>query len=346
MAFKKVILAILAVSIIIRPWGMAAPPAVKVRVIVAVANIRAQANFASAIIAQAPNGTVLETDLQQDEWYRVKILSKDKTNTISGFINVATVEVVQGQPAPAAKPAPVTKPASVQPQAAPPVSPSQPVVLPPAPARAPSMYGGWTAGVGVGIMSYMTSWEYSVLEDYGRTYYHRWHLFSRTGVTGFVEKRQLAKLGPLALNLRGEVHIGFLGGTDADTEPTDTHISDGGSAFGFDVLLKVAYPIPSTSGVAFAPYFAVGPQFYILSSNGVGNEFYDTEYAKGWTENVIAVPLCFGADIDFKGFSLGLEYRHVIVSYASTDLEMDGYETWFYTAQSGSAFQVHLGFRF
>ena len=33
--------------------------------------------------------------------------------------------------------------------------------------------------------------------------------------------------------------------------------------FGFDILLKLAYPIPSTSGIAVAPYFAVGPQYMI-----------------------------------------------------------------------------------
>jgi hypothetical protein len=338
LAFKKCFLGILAVSVFILPWGMAAPPVVKVRVIVAVANIRAEAGYAGAIIAHATKGTVLEADTQQGEWYRVKILSTDKTNMISGFINISTVELIQGQPAP-------LNPPSLQPPAAPADSPARPAV-PPAPAGPPTAYGGWTAGVGAGTMSYMTSWEYSVLEDYGRTYYHRWHLFSRTGLTGFAEKRQLLKLGPLALNLRGEVHLGFLGGTDLDLEPADAHISDGGSAFGFDVLLKLAYPIPSSSGVAFAPYFATGPQYYILSSNGVGNEFYDAEYSKGWTENVIAIPLCFGADIDFKGFSLGLEYRHVIVAYASTDLEVSGYETWFYAGQSGSAFHVHLGLRF
>ena len=69
-------------------------------------------------------------------------------------------------------------------------------------------------------MTYWTSWEYTVLESYGRTYYHRWHIFSRTGLTGFVEKRELLKLGPLALNVKGEAHIGFLGGTDQDTQPT------------------------------------------------------------------------------------------------------------------------------
>ena len=72
----------------------------------------------------------------------------------------------------------------------------------------------------------------------------------------------------------------------------------------------------------------------------------DGGYKKGWTENIFAIPLCFGADIDFKGLTLGLEYRHVIIAGASTDMELDGYETWFYAGQSGGVFHVNLGFRF
>ena len=49
----------------------------RLKVVVEQANIRMEADIASVIIRQVPQGTILESTGKEDEWYTVKLTSKE-----------------------------------------------------------------------------------------------------------------------------------------------------------------------------------------------------------------------------------------------------------------------------
>ena len=91
---------------------------IKLRVSAEQANLREKPDIGSAVVQQIPEGTVLEADKKEGEWYLVRYTLEDG-GVIAGYIHESLV-VVESQPGaagePPAKPAPV-------PQKTPPAEP-------------------------------------------------------------------------------------------------------------------------------------------------------------------------------------------------------------------------------
>jgi len=96
-------------------------PTVKLRVSAEQANLREKPDIGSAVVQQIPEGTVLEADKKEGEWYLVRYTLEDG-GVIAGYIHESLV-VVEGPPGAAGEPpaAPV-KPVPV-PQKTPPAEP-------------------------------------------------------------------------------------------------------------------------------------------------------------------------------------------------------------------------------
>lgn len=94
---------------------------IKLRVSAEQANLREKPDIGSAVVQQIPEGTVLEADKKEGEWYLVRYTLEDG-GVIAGYIHESLV-VVESQPGAAGEPpaAPV-KPAAV-PQKTPPAEP-------------------------------------------------------------------------------------------------------------------------------------------------------------------------------------------------------------------------------
>jgi len=69
--------------------------AIKLRIKVPNANVRAEPGAAARIIFQAPQGTILESENRQGEWYRVAIPGPVGGVTKYGFIHQSTVDVIE-----------------------------------------------------------------------------------------------------------------------------------------------------------------------------------------------------------------------------------------------------------
>jgi hypothetical protein len=75
----------------------------KVKVTAEQANLREKPDIGSAVVQQIPEGTILEADRKEGEWYLVRYTLEDG-GVIAGYIHESLV-VVEGQPVPQAKPA-------------------------------------------------------------------------------------------------------------------------------------------------------------------------------------------------------------------------------------------------
>ncbi len=87
----------------------AAPPAagqertIRVRVAAEQANLRERPDISSAVVQQIPQGTVLEADKKEGEWYLVRYVLEDG-GVIAGYIHESLVTVVEGEVAAPVKP--------------------------------------------------------------------------------------------------------------------------------------------------------------------------------------------------------------------------------------------------
>src|SRR5512135_407097 len=79
----------------------AAGPAVKLKVTAEQANLREKPDISSAVVQQIPEGTVLEADKKDGEWYLVRYTLEDG-GVIAGYIHESLVTVVGQAPAAAA----------------------------------------------------------------------------------------------------------------------------------------------------------------------------------------------------------------------------------------------------
>jgi Bacterial SH3 domain len=103
------------------------PQTIKLRVSAEQANLREKPDIGSAVVQQIPEGTVLEADKKEGEWYLVRYTLEDG-GVIAGYIHESLV-VVESQPGAAGEPpAAPAKPAPV-PQKTPPGEP-KPVAIP------------------------------------------------------------------------------------------------------------------------------------------------------------------------------------------------------------------------
>jgi hypothetical protein len=94
---------------------------IKLRVSAEQANLREKPDIGSAVVQQIPEGTVLEADKKEGEWYLVRYTLEDG-GVIAGYIHESLVVVVS-QPGAAVEPPPTpAKPAPV-PQKTPPAEP-------------------------------------------------------------------------------------------------------------------------------------------------------------------------------------------------------------------------------
>ena len=111
-------------------------------------------------------------------------------------------------------------------------------------------------------------------------------------------------------------------------------------------MIKIVYPIPMKGKIGLAPYIGAGWQYLKLGSNGSGNEWSDTGYSDGWTEDAYAIPICFGLDLDFGRIVMSVEYRYLSIYSGLTDYESDGRDAWFYNGQPGTSIILGAGFKF
>ena len=89
----------------LRAAAQAAPGPVKIKVTAEQANLREKPDIGSGIVQQIPEGTVLEADKKEGEWYFVRYTLEDG-GVIGGYIHESLVQVVEGAAPPAgAKPA-------------------------------------------------------------------------------------------------------------------------------------------------------------------------------------------------------------------------------------------------
>src|SRR5512136_3112683 len=77
----------------------------KIKVTAEQANLREKPDIGSSIVQQIPEGTVLDADKKEGEWYFVRYALEDG-GVIGGWIHESLVEVVEGAApvTPAAKP--------------------------------------------------------------------------------------------------------------------------------------------------------------------------------------------------------------------------------------------------
>ena len=68
---------------------------IKLRVKVPNANLRAEPGLTASIISQTPQGTILESDIKQGEWYRVAIPGTAGGTAKYGFVHQSTVDVIE-----------------------------------------------------------------------------------------------------------------------------------------------------------------------------------------------------------------------------------------------------------
>jgi len=81
----------------------------KIKVTAEQANLREKPDIGSAVVQQIPEGTILESDRKEGEWYLVRY-TLDDGGTIAGYIHESLVAVLDGSPAPQAKPGIPRKP--------------------------------------------------------------------------------------------------------------------------------------------------------------------------------------------------------------------------------------------
>jgi hypothetical protein len=94
----------------------AAPGPVKIKVTAEQANLREKPDIGSGIVQQIPEGTVLEADKKEGEWYFVRFTLEDG-GVIGGYIHESLVQVIEGAAPPAgAKPAAAAGAAAAKPQ--------------------------------------------------------------------------------------------------------------------------------------------------------------------------------------------------------------------------------------
>jgi hypothetical protein len=90
--------------------------AIKLRVTAEQANIREKPDIASAILLQVPEGTLLEAETKQGEWYAVRI-EKEEGGSLLGYVHESLVKAVPGEkpvePKPQ-EPIPIPSPAQLQ----------------------------------------------------------------------------------------------------------------------------------------------------------------------------------------------------------------------------------------
>ena len=67
----------------------------KLRIKVPNANIRAEPELTAGIIAQAPLGTILVSDIKSGDWYKVAIPGTSGATAKYGFIHQSTADVIE-----------------------------------------------------------------------------------------------------------------------------------------------------------------------------------------------------------------------------------------------------------
>jgi len=120
----------------------------KLKVVTEQANIRLKPSIGSIIIKQVPEGTILESTGQEDEWYLIQV-TPDELEQVSGYVHESMVIIIEGPPKELEEPEIIKeqeepeKPEEEEkieerPTQEPVITPpSQPVVTPPPPSKPP-----------------------------------------------------------------------------------------------------------------------------------------------------------------------------------------------------------------
>jgi hypothetical protein len=161
---KKSMIAVLAVAVLFSMAGLSVAqekpsPTFKIKVTAEQANIRDTPDIGSPVVQQLPEGSVLEAEKKQGEWYLVRF-TRDDGLAARGYIHeslVRELEVVPSMPVERIRVEPMKKvdekpePVAVEPARPEPARPDdRPAPPPPAPRRTPAgLLGAKTFGFSV-----------------------------------------------------------------------------------------------------------------------------------------------------------------------------------------------------
>ncbi len=197
-------------------------------------------------------------------------------------------------------------------------------------------------GFAIGLFNYNTKWSYAHQSEKVTTNYLPVHNHSKTEAVLFLENRSFLRFRSVHLDVRGEIHYGFYGHAEqqylVDSIPK---ISTGGTDIGGTAVFKFAYPFEITPRIRLAYYLGPAIVFTLLEPDGEGISDKYTEaplnifnYANGWSEFLLFVPLVAGISLEFETFCIMPEVRYLMVGEAFTD----------WTPESGSRENVDMGF--
>lgn len=105
-------------------------PVIKLKVTAEIANVRVKPFIGSNIVRQFPEGTVLEAERKEGEWFLVK-MEPDETGTISGYVHESLVLALGDVPITEPVPAPVVEIPQVIPLPEPKAAQPEPIETPP-----------------------------------------------------------------------------------------------------------------------------------------------------------------------------------------------------------------------
>lgn len=90
----------LAIAVLLGSTALlGAAPAVKIKVVSELANVRLRPDIGSIIIQQFPKGAILECTGKEGEWFRIKF-QVDEEQGLKGYVHESLVEQIEGEPFP------------------------------------------------------------------------------------------------------------------------------------------------------------------------------------------------------------------------------------------------------
>jgi len=91
---RQAVLSVLLILSLVLLVGIGEAAKFKLEVKVKKANIRKGPSLHSPVISQASQGTILESEKQVGDWFRIKVIPQKGKKAVTGYIHQSTVEVI------------------------------------------------------------------------------------------------------------------------------------------------------------------------------------------------------------------------------------------------------------
>lgn len=296
---------------------------VDIQVIVQKANVRAKPDLRSEVLTQVSLGTVLKSDMQEGNWFRI-ILPPDESGVRRGaFIHSSVVEVISAK-----KPEETVQPVQPQTQDVQQTAPIQPAAV--QPVRVPRQ-GGMQFGFTLkGGASFFLFGRNDIHEHYqGAT--DAWTYFaSQAGVDfdgGFEETKSGMDLGgELFFNFTPQIGIGVgVGFIQAAGEESGISVGSSLAGLEFSATPKIsAIPILMT----FHFGIPIGNLMDILASAGGGLYLGTVQFDTGMRINLLGqwaqIDTAWTAKSNAFGFHGGLGFAFHLGNFIDLVLDISG----------------------